>query len=159
MGLFLIVLGSTFVWYLLASWKRAKAMDDWVAVPSEIITSEVQQWQYNAISAVEYIPMVEYTFTFEGKEYVSDQIRRVPIRSALREKIEPWIEKYGVGERPTAYVNPQEPEVAVLKRESKAAIYTVWFPMLFVVGGLGMILSGLMPSLRLQELLVRRKKG
>ena len=39
-----------------------------------------------------------------------------------------------------AYVaDPDDPSVAVLKRDSKASIYTVGFPLLFVAGGIGMV--------------------
>jgi hypothetical protein len=36
-----------------------------------------------------------------------------------------------------AFVNPAEPDFAVLKPDTKATGYSIWFPLLFVVGGLG----------------------
>jgi hypothetical protein len=41
------------------------------------------------------------------------------------------------------YVDPKSPDRAVLKRDTKAALYSIWFPCLFVIGGAGMILSAL----------------
>jgi hypothetical protein len=34
-------------------------------------------------------------------------------------------------------VNPAEPSFAILKTDSLAPGYSIWFPALFVVGGLG----------------------
>ena len=33
--------------------------------------------------------------------------------------------------------------MAVLKKDTKAALFSIWFPCLFIVGGAGMILSAL----------------
>jgi hypothetical protein len=35
------------------------------------------------------------------------------------------------------YVNPSDPTIAILKHGTRAALYSIWFPLLFVVGGLG----------------------
>jgi hypothetical protein len=41
------------------------------------------------------------------------------------------------------FVNPADPSFAILEKDSKAVIYTIWFPGLFVVGGLGMAVQAL----------------
>jgi len=158
MGLFLIALGSTFVWYLWASWQRAKEMDVWEPVTAEVMSSEIQNWQYSEISKVAFMPVIEYHFSYQGQDFVSTQLRRMPVRSSELEKAESWTEKYPVGAQPTAYVNPADPSQSVLKRETKAAVYTIWFPMLFVVGGIGMVLSAILPKLEF-PLVHRRKKN
>jgi hypothetical protein len=40
-------------------------------------------------------------------------------------------------------VNPALPAEAVLEHASRAALYSIWFPLLFVVGGLGMLRGAL----------------
>jgi hypothetical protein len=40
--------------------------------------------------------------------------------------------------RTTCRVHPRDPDFAVLKPDSLAPGYSIWFPALFVVGGLGM---------------------
>ena len=42
-----------------------------------------------------------------------------------------YIEDYAVGTETTCFVDPDAPERAVLKKDSKAALYTLWFPCLF----------------------------
>jgi hypothetical protein len=41
------------------------------------------------------------------------------------------------------YVNPADVNFAMLKPDSKAAGYSIWFPMLFVIGGLGIALRAI----------------
>ena len=48
-----------------------------------------------------------------------------------------------VGNETVCYLDPDAPELVVLKKDSKAALYTIWFPCLFIVGGAGMIFSAL----------------
>jgi len=41
------------------------------------------------------------------------------------------------------FVNPTAPDEAVLKRGSRGALFSIWFPLLFVVGGLGVAINAL----------------
>ena len=47
-----------------------------------------------------------------------------------------------------AYVNPSDPDFAVLKPDTKAAGYSIWFPLLFVVGGLGITVRAIVRPAR-----------
>lgn len=47
-----------------------------------------------------------------------------------------------------AFVNPTEPNFAVLKPDTKAAGYSIWFPLLFVVGGLGIVVRAIVRRAR-----------
>jgi hypothetical protein len=38
-------------------------------------------------------------------------------------------------------VNPGNPSEAVLEHATKAAFYTLWFPLLFAAGGTGMLFA------------------
>jgi hypothetical protein len=40
-------------------------------------------------------------------------------------------------------VNPADPAVAVLRIDSRAPGYSLWFPALFVVGGVGIVVGAL----------------
>ncbi len=53
------------------------------------------------------------------------------------------IEQYAVGTETVCWLDPDLPEMVVLKKDSKAALYTIWFPFLFIVGAVGMIYSAL----------------
>jgi hypothetical protein len=47
-----------------------------------------------------------------------------------------------------AFVNPAQPDFAVLKPDTKAAGYSIWFPLLFVVGGLGIVVRAIVRRAR-----------
>ncbi len=57
--------------------------------------------------------------------------------------MEELIATYPAGSTPTCFINPDDHEFAILEHAPLASIYTIWFPALFVVGGLGIILGGI----------------
>ncbi len=57
--------------------------------------------------------------------------------SSKRELAEARTAEFPVGKTTTCRVNPLKPQFAVLKPDSLAPGYSIWFPALFVVGGLG----------------------
>ena len=116
-------------------------MDDWTAVEGEILASSVETWRYNEFSQLSYKPAIRYRYQTGGEEYTSERIRRVPIRSAAPDKAEKWTERFPAGISATVYFDPADPSASVLKRDSKAALYSIWFPLLFVVGGAGMVVG------------------
>lgn len=146
MGLFLVGIGSLFVWYLWASYQKAKAMDAWLETPAVMLRSEVIDWQSTPQSNQEYLAQVRYQYEIDGETYESDQLKVADGPSASQDKIARKIEPYPKGATVTAWVNPDDLDQAVLKRNTKAALYTIWFPLLFVIGGLGMVLSSVTPS-------------
>tara|TARA_R110002096_G_scaffold4501_13_gene21137 strand:- start:1973 stop:2461 length:489 start_codon:yes stop_codon:yes gene_type:complete len=145
LGLSLIAVGSFFVWWLWAVWDKAGDMDDWQEAPGQIIASSVADWRYNEFSRLEYEPRVRYRFQVGTKDYVGERIRRVSIRSTSSAKAKKWIERYPAGESVTVYFDPDDPQLSVLKRDTKASLYSIWFPFLFVVGGAGMVFSAVRP--------------
>ena len=82
--------------------------------------------------------MVRYRYSVGAQSYVSERIRRVDGPKADREDAEAIREQYTPGQTVTCYVRPDDPQFAILKHDTRAALYTIWFPLLFVVGGLRM---------------------
>ncbi|RFC49046.1 MAG: Protein of unknown function DUF3592 [Verrucomicrobia bacterium] len=146
LGLTLVSAGSFFCWWLFATWQKAARMDSWLPVRAMVLSSKVVPWQFNEFSQIRYQPRIRYRYESAGAPRESERIRRVAIRSAHPEQAAAWVEKFPQGALVTAWVDPANPDSAVLKRDSKAALYSIWFPALFVAGGLGMILSALRPS-------------
>ena len=58
-----------------------------------------------------------------------------------KEKAELLSAKYSAGRETDCFVNPLQPDFAVLEHATKAGLYTIWFPLLFVAGGAGMIIA------------------
>ncbi|MEM9017575.1 MAG: DUF3592 domain-containing protein [Verrucomicrobiota bacterium] len=146
MGLILIAAGSTFVAYLWGSYQRASIMDSWVETETTIESLEADDTQVNQRGMPKYILEVRYPYQFGGKDYLGTRIKRLPTEASDPRKLKGKIESYRAGTTTVCYVDPEDPEMAVLKKDTKAALYSIWFPCLFVIGGVGMIVSALFPK-------------
>ncbi|MDF1823170.1 MAG: DUF3592 domain-containing protein [Verrucomicrobiales bacterium] len=143
MGLVLVTVGSLFVYYLWGSYERAAKMDLWVETPCLITSMSVDDSELNQRGMPKYIMEVRYAYEFGGKEFTGDRIKRLPIEASDPRKLKKHIERYQKNTQLVCFVDPAEPSSAVLKKDTKAALYSIWFPGLFILGGGGMILSAL----------------
>ncbi len=143
MGTLLVIVGSVFVSYLWGSYERAALMDSWVETPCRIVSLEVDDTQLNQRGMPKYILEAKYEYEWEGNALTGDRIKRLTTEASDPRKLKTKIEQYAVGNETVCYVNPEKPSEVVLKRDTKGALYSIWFPCLFVVGGAGMILSAL----------------
>ena len=138
-GISTAMLGALFIWLMARSYLRAKEMHAWPEVPCTILSSSLVERQFDPLSPVEYRLDILFGYQWQGENHTGDQI-------SLRDN--PWTSKPGLaknraaefppGLKTTCRVNPQNPEFAVLKPDSLAPGYSIWFPALFVIGGLGM---------------------
>lgn len=141
MGSLLIVAGWIFVTYLWNAYLRAAQMDEWVEVPCRIETLRVDDTQQNQRGMPKYLLEVTYRYQWRGHDYLGNRIKRLPTEASDPRKLKSKIETYAAGIETVCYLDPDAPELVVLKKDSKAALYTLWFPCLFIVGGAGMIFS------------------
>jgi hypothetical protein len=143
-GLALAGIGGVFTWLMLASYLRAKRIDRWDKVPCAIVESTVESRRddpdWPAAMPQEYRFRVRYEYEWDGATHVGDHYRlRGSSWSSGTEKAEELVATYPQGSVVTCQVNPDQPDEAVLKGESKAPGYSLWFPLLFVVGGTGIV--------------------
>ncbi|MDB6071920.1 MAG: hypothetical protein JWL81_3091, partial [Verrucomicrobiales bacterium] len=82
---------------------------------------------------------LEYRYTFAGEVRHGSKLRRIEGPSPHRDKAEAAAAAYPPGKEAMCFVNPAEPGEAVLEHSTKAAFYTLWWPMLFAAGGSGMV--------------------
>ncbi|CAN5895216.1 hypothetical protein BH11VER1_BH11VER1_01980 [soil metagenome] len=143
MGLFLAVAGSIFVWVLWHSYQRAEETRHWTPVDAVIISSVLITDRPTPHSPLYYKADLKYRYTLEGKTWEGTHIQRVEGPSSSRDKADERVKKYPAGKVVPCYVNPAQREMAVLEHSTRAALYSLWFPLLFVVGGLGMIWGAL----------------
>ena len=145
-GLSVALLGALFFALMLRSFLRAKEMRNWPQVPCVILSAEIEQRRNDPQSPVEFRHVVTYGYEWQGQSLTSD---RLSLRGS------PWTSKpnliekraatYTVGMRTTCHVNPADPEFAVLAPDSLAPGYSIWFPALFIIGGLGIIVRQFLP--------------
>jgi hypothetical protein len=143
LGAVLAGLGAVFCWYLWSVYAKARAMDSWAAVPCRIVESRLEEVIPVPGSSVTFHAVVVYRYDFAGKSHRADRIRRISPQSSSRARIERLLARFPAGSEATAHVNPENPSEAVLLKDSKAAAYSMWFPGLFVVAGLGIAAGAL----------------
>lgn len=136
LGLAVALVGALFVWLLARSYMRAREMRAWPEVPCVILTSEVEERRHDENSPMEFSHNISFGYEWQGEPLTGDHSTlRGRSWSSKREVAEERVAAYPAGSNSTCRVNPANPEFAVLKPDSLAPGYTLWFPGLFVVGG------------------------
>lgn len=145
-GLLLAAIGAVFSWLMWRSFDRAREIDHWPVVPCAILESEVESrrddpdWPREMPQEFRFRVLYQYDWgggTFESERY---GLRGASWKSRP-EAAEGLVARYPRGSVAECRVNPAAPAEAVLEGESRAPGYSLWFPLLFLVGGLGIILG------------------
>ncbi len=144
LGLSLAAAGGVFFSLMWRSYDRAREMHAWPEVECIILSSEVEERRIDPNSPHEFRVNVLYGYEWEGQRLSGERITS---------RGNPWTSKTGVieaqaaefptGSLATCRVDPQNPSFSILKPDSKAAGYSLWFPGLFIVGGLGITFRAL----------------
>lgn len=138
LGLVLAILGGFFVWLLARSYLRAREMRTWPEVACVILSSEVGEKLHDENSAPEFRQELSFGYEWQGKFQTGKLLTlRGSPWSSNRDLIEARAAEYPVGKTTKCRINPAAPDLAVLIPDSLAPGYSIWFPGLFVVGGLG----------------------
>jgi hypothetical protein len=141
LGLFLMLMGAVGTYVLWRSWQRAEETRSWKPADAVVVMSEVLTDRATPHSPPGYTPEVRYRYEFAGKSYTSHRIKRVDGPSSHKDAAEAVVAEHPPGKKVKCYVNPADPDFAVLEQDSRAALYSMWFPLLFVFGGGGMVVS------------------
>ncbi len=137
-GLFLALIGSIFVWLMARSFLRAYEMRQWPEISCVILSSEVEEKQHDRSSPLEFRQKISYGYRWQNQAYTGERITlRGNPWTSKRNAIEERMQEFPSGKTTTCRVNPNNPSFAVLKPDSLAPGYSIWFPALFVIGGLG----------------------
>jgi hypothetical protein len=137
-GVAILLAGCTFTGVLWVAWQRAEETRSWQELPCQILSSQIQQLQKTPHSPTVFSVEVKYTYMVDGKTYTSQRIRRVDGPTGDAGKAQNLRQQFSPGQQTVCYVKPGEPEFAILRQGSRGALYAIWFPLLFVVGGGGM---------------------
>ena len=150
-GLIVAALGAVFVILLLGGARKAKETRGWEATPCEITRSEISQARPTPNSPMAYRAEIEYSYSFRGESYTGSRVKRVEGPTSHRKRAEKIVENYPRGLKTRCWVDPSAPRRAVLKHDTMAPLYTVWFPGLFVVAGVGIAVAAALRSWRTAE--------
>ncbi len=142
-GVLLVLMALLFEWLMLRSYLNAKKTREWPQVEAVVIRSSVEERHISG-SPPEVRLFIRYEYSFNGMSYTSGNISsRGSKWSRERAVVDKLLADYPVGSSHDAWVNPISPEVAILKHDTKAAGYTLWFPAIIMIGGCGIIWGAL----------------
>jgi Protein of unknown function (DUF3592) len=149
LGLVIAGVGGLFTWLMGMSYMRAVEQRDWPQVEGVVLSSEIEEYKHDEFSPMEYRMKILYGYEWKGERKTGDRygVRGNP-KYNKQDKIAELVETYPVGKKIRVYVNPADANFTMLKPDSKAAGYSIWFPMLFVIGGLGIALRAIRAELR-----------
>jgi hypothetical protein len=87
---------------------------------------------------------VQFGYEWHGTPRTGDHLTlRGNPWTSKRELAENRAAEYPPGKTATCRVDPNNPDFAVLRPDSLAPGYSIWFPSLFVIGGLGIAVRAL----------------
>lgn len=144
MGVFLIAAGSFFAWRMWLSYEKAQTTRNWSQVPCRIVSSRIKSERPTPHSNPAHRVEVRYEYEVNGIKLSSTRIRQVERAPTLHfDDALQRQEQYPTGSAQVCWVNPAAADEAVLEHGSRAALYSIWFPLLFVLGGFGMLRGAL----------------
>jgi hypothetical protein len=146
-GLFTALIGVLFVWLMARSFLRAREMHAWPEVECVILGNMIEERVHDPQSPREFRVDVEFGYEWQGAPRTGDHLTlRGNPWTSKRDLAEKRAAEYPLGKKTTCRVNPRDPDFAVLKPDSLAPGYSIWFPALFVIGGLGMAVRAALPG-------------
>lgn len=141
-GVLLVVAGGVTSGLMWRSFSRARKMQAWPLVEGVILDSGIEERRIGPEAAPDFRFELLYSYEWEGEIYECDRYRlRGAGWSSQKGKAQALVEHYPAGKLVGCRLNPDQPSFAVIKVESRAPGYSLWFPMIFVVGGLGVIVG------------------
>lgn len=115
-------------------------MRSWPQVKCVILVSEIEERRHDEFSPAEFRQNLSYGYEWAEQSLIGTKVTlRENPWSSKRELAEQRVEEFPKGQIMLCRINPTKPEIAVLKADSLAPGYSIWFPGLFVVGGLGIV--------------------
>lgn len=143
LGLFLMIMGGAGAAGLWTAYERAAETRKWTPTDCVIVASQLLTERESPHSPVTYRADVRYRYHFGGAAHSGNRVRRTDGARTDRRAVLKTVAAFPTGTTSTCFVDPLHPEMAILEHATLAPLYSLWFPLLFVVGGAGMVTSAL----------------
>lgn len=152
-GLLLAIMGGIFVVWLGQGYLSARETRSWEKVSAEIIESKIGERKLGPSVSKEFCHDLVYEYQYEGKFYRGTRLKRRE-NPFFKEpsKISGELDRFKPGQSVDAFVNPKDPSEALIEHETKAPGYSIWFPGLFVIGGLGVFWGAILKMISLKRI-------
>lgn len=136
-GIFLVVGAAVGYFAILGPFMDYMSSDSWVKTPCEVVSSRVIESRDD--DGTTYRPEVVYKYTYQGKNYQSKRYDFFEVSSGGRSSKQKVVNDHPPGKKTVCYVDPTDPETAVLNRDFSWGILIILLPITFMlVGGAGM---------------------
>jgi hypothetical protein len=110
---------------------------DWVRTECVIKESEAQS--HSSDDGTMYRPHFRYTYYFDGKEYTSDQYSFFNSSTRNYDAVADLVAAHPVGSQGLCYVNPENPDQAVINRDLSLEFLFLVLPLGFMAFGGGLL--------------------
>ena len=144
-----LLAGAGFSLFFVRPAMKVLAARSWQSTPCTIVSSEVRS--HAGDDSTTYSVDVLYTYTFNGREYKSNQYQFLGGSTGGYSEKERIVRRLPPLTRTLCYVNPEEPAEAVLNRDFSPAYAFGLVPLLFVAVGLGGIIFTLRGTFQSQR--------
>lgn len=140
-GSVFLMAGLAFAWMtsinpLLKSWSS----NSWPETPCTVVKSEIDVDRDS--DGTTYRPRIEFTYNFDGMAWQSDTFDFTSLNRS-QARCREIVNAHPVGTRMGCFVNPKDPEEAVILREYDFSLFGFIFPLIFVAIGLAVVLGSL----------------
>lgn len=134
---FFLALGGGFTWLgFVRPAMKIVAARQWVETPCRIVSSSVSSHE-GSKGGTTFRVEISYMFHVDGHEYQSSRYGFSDMTSSGRERKAAIVNRYPPGSAAVCYVNPRDPNDAVLERWFTTDFWFVLIPLVFVLIGLG----------------------
>lgn len=139
-GLIFAVAGATMLYFLtIESWSGYISAKNWEKVPCKIISAEVGSHRSSGRrggSSTSYSIDIEYEYEYQGRQYVSGKYNFISASSSGRDGKYRVVNQYRNMTEPYCFVDPTDPNRAVLNRDLSWSFLFTLFPFPFLAVGL-----------------------
>jgi len=131
-----LLMGSVFTWVFLFR-PILKVLDarNWSKTPCTIVSSELQS--HSGDDGTTYSVHIVYRYTVNGREHQSDRYEFMGGSSGGHDGKQKVVNRYPPGKQTDCYVNPSDPDDAVLQRDFTPMMLLGLIPLIFVAVGAG----------------------
>ncbi len=133
---FALFFASIFLFY--PAWKTSQA-EGWKAVPCRVISGELVRGRSSSgrhgTSRTTYKAEIRYSYSFNGREYESDQVCFLHSASNHVERHQDFLKRFPAGSERSCFVDPEFPSEAVLDRGFNGNLWGAGFALLVALFG------------------------
>ena len=141
-GMIFVLVGmGVFCWLSVRPYIKTQRAKSWIEMPCIILSASVGM--HEGDDSTTYSIDIIYQYTFEGMDYTCDDYNFIGGSSSGYDGKKEVVDRYLTMTAPVCYVNPDKPSEAVLQRNLTAGNAYGLFGLIFVFGGLAIIVGAL----------------